>query len=74
MDRVLSYIELGKEEGATLIAGGKARPDKGGGYFIEPTCFLWGRLSTNRTFGRTPREGRFFRGARVFFFEASVLS
>jgi aldehyde dehydrogenase (NAD+) len=39
MDRVMSYIELGKQEGATLIAGGKARPDKGGGYFIEPTCF-----------------------------------
>lgn len=39
MDRVLSYIELGVQEGATLIAGGKARPDKGDGYFIEPTCF-----------------------------------
>jgi aldehyde dehydrogenase (NAD+) len=40
MDRVLSYIELGQAEGATLIAGGKARPDKGGGYFVEPTCFV----------------------------------
>jgi aldehyde dehydrogenase (NAD+) len=40
MDRVMSYIELGKQEGATLVAGGKARPDKGGGYFIEPTCFF----------------------------------
>lgn len=40
MDRVMSYIELGKEEGATLLAGGKARPDKGGGFFIEPTCFV----------------------------------
>ncbi len=39
MERVLSYVELGLEEGATLIAGGKARPDKGNGYFIEPTCF-----------------------------------
>ncbi|MEO6248237.1 MAG: aldehyde dehydrogenase family protein [Sphingomicrobium sp.] len=39
MDRVMSYIELGQQEGATMIAGGKARPDKGGGYFIEPTCF-----------------------------------
>lgn len=38
-ERVLSYIEIGLAEGATLIAGGKARPDKGGGYFIEPTCF-----------------------------------
>lgn len=39
MERVLSYIELGQREGATLIAGGKARPDKGAGYFVEPTCF-----------------------------------
>lgn len=40
MDRVLSYIEIGQQEGATLLAGGKARPDKGSGYFIEPTCFV----------------------------------
>ncbi|MGR4864730.1 aldehyde dehydrogenase family protein [Caulobacter sp. LARHSG274] len=39
MERVLSYIALGQQEGATLIAGGHARPDKGGGFFIEPTCF-----------------------------------
>ncbi|MBY0422062.1 MAG: aldehyde dehydrogenase family protein, partial [Parvularculaceae bacterium] len=39
-ERVLSYIELGKKEGATLLAGGRARPDKGEGYFIEPTCFV----------------------------------
>ncbi len=40
MERVMSYIELGQQEGATLLAGGKMRPDKGGGYFIEPTCFV----------------------------------
>lgn len=40
MDRVMSYIELGQKEGATLLAGGKARPDKGSGYFIEPTVFV----------------------------------
>jgi aldehyde dehydrogenase (NAD+) len=39
-DRVMSYIELGQQEGARMIAGGKARPDKGGGFFIEPTCFV----------------------------------
>jgi len=42
--RVLAYIAVGLAEGADLIAGGKARPDKaaqngGAGYFIEPTCF-----------------------------------
>ncbi|MBU6268265.1 MAG: aldehyde dehydrogenase family protein [Sphingomonadales bacterium] len=40
MDRVMSYIELGKQEGATLLHGGNARPDKGNGYFIEPTVFV----------------------------------
>jgi aldehyde dehydrogenase (NAD+) len=39
-DRVLGYIELGQQEGATLLHGGKARPDKGGGFFIEPTVFV----------------------------------
>jgi aldehyde dehydrogenase (NAD+) len=39
-ERVMSYIKLGQEEGATLLAGGNARPDKGKGYFIEPTCFI----------------------------------
>jgi aldehyde dehydrogenase (NAD+) len=40
LDRVLGYIELGKKEGARLLAGGKARPDKGNGFFVEPTCFV----------------------------------
>jgi len=40
MERVLGYIELGKQEGATLLCGGHARPDKGNGFFIEPTCFV----------------------------------
>lgn len=40
MERVKSYIELGKQEGATLLAGGELRPDKGGGWFVEPTCFV----------------------------------
>jgi aldehyde dehydrogenase (NAD+) len=40
MERVKSYIDLGVEEGATLLAGGALRPDKGTGWFIEPTCFV----------------------------------
>jgi aldehyde dehydrogenase (NAD+) len=40
MDRVMGYIEVGQQEGATLLCGGKTRPDLGGGYFIEPTCFV----------------------------------
>ena len=39
-ERVLSYIEAGKSEGATLVSGGKAFKDVGGkGFFIEPTIF-----------------------------------
>jgi aldehyde dehydrogenase (NAD+) len=40
MDRVKAYIDLGIQEGATLLSGGKLRPDKGSGWFIEPTCFV----------------------------------
>lgn len=40
LDRVMGYIELGKREGARLLAGGNVRTDKGGGFFIEPTCFV----------------------------------
>lgn len=37
-DKVLSYIEHGKRQGATLLTGGKRVGDKG--YYIEPTIFI----------------------------------
>ncbi|WP_106792372.1 aldehyde dehydrogenase [Aquimarina sp. Aq78] len=37
LDTVIDYIKLGKEEGATLISGGKKIKDKG--YFLEPAIF-----------------------------------
>jgi len=40
MERVKGYIDLGVQEGATLIAGGQLRPDKGDGWFVDPTCFI----------------------------------
>lgn len=40
LERVKSYVDLGVKEGATLLAGGKIREDKGAGWFIEPTCFV----------------------------------
>ncbi len=40
MERVKSYIDIGQQEGARLLAGGNLRPDKGSGFFIEPTCFV----------------------------------
>ena len=36
-DRIMSYIEQGKQAGATVETGGKRKGDKG--YFIEPTIF-----------------------------------
>src|SRR6188508_776533 len=40
LERVLRYVEIGKQEGATLVAGG-ARTDigTGKGYFVQPTVF-----------------------------------
>ncbi len=37
MDKVLSYIQIGKDEGARLVAGG-AQADRNG-CFVEPTVF-----------------------------------
>lgn len=41
LDKVMSYIEIGKQEGAELIAGGHTlRPDNSpNGYFVAPTIF-----------------------------------
>jgi len=38
-EKVLSYIEIAKAEGATCVLGGKSRPDLGAGQFVEPTIF-----------------------------------
>ncbi len=39
MDRVLGYIETGKNEGAELLTGGGANESAGPGYFVQPTVF-----------------------------------
>lgn len=36
-DRIMSYIDAGKQAGATIETGGKRKGDKG--FFIEPTIF-----------------------------------
>jgi aldehyde dehydrogenase (NAD+) len=36
-DKVMSYIESGRKEGAKLVAGGNRAGDRG--YFVEPTVF-----------------------------------
>jgi acyl-CoA reductase-like NAD-dependent aldehyde dehydrogenase len=37
--RVLSYIEAGRNEGATLATGGNQALTDSGGYYVEPTIF-----------------------------------
>jgi acyl-CoA reductase-like NAD-dependent aldehyde dehydrogenase len=40
LETVLRYIESGKQEGATLVAGGsRADIGTGKGYFVQPTVF-----------------------------------
>ena len=38
-EKILSYIQIAQQEGATLAYGGNARPEIGSGQFIEPTIF-----------------------------------
>jgi betaine-aldehyde dehydrogenase len=40
-DKIMSYIEVGKQEGARIVTGGKAPEDPrlANGFFIEPTIF-----------------------------------
>jgi acyl-CoA reductase-like NAD-dependent aldehyde dehydrogenase len=39
MERVLSYIDIGRNEGAKVVLGGERINKDSGGYFIEPTVF-----------------------------------
>jgi acyl-CoA reductase-like NAD-dependent aldehyde dehydrogenase len=38
-DRVMGYIDSGREQGAELLAGGEAALADSGGYFVAPTLF-----------------------------------
>ncbi|GAA1085262.1 acetaldehyde dehydrogenase ExaC [Tsukamurella spumae] len=42
LDKILSYVDIGKNEGATLVTGGEAADlggDLSGGYYMQPTIF-----------------------------------
>ena len=42
MEKIMSYLEIGKEEGAEVLIGGNANQLTGeleGGYYVEPTIF-----------------------------------
>jgi betaine-aldehyde dehydrogenase len=38
-ERVLSFIEVGRSEGARLVTGGERPPELDRGYFLQPTIF-----------------------------------
>ncbi|KIK30595.1 hypothetical protein PISMIDRAFT_639074 [Pisolithus microcarpus 441] len=60
-DKVWSYIESGKSQGAELVLGGKKRPGKG--YFVDPTIFTNVtrdmRIVQDEIFGPVLSVGRF---------------
>jgi RHH-type transcriptional regulator, proline utilization regulon repressor / proline dehydrogenase / delta 1-pyrroline-5-carboxylate dehydrogenase len=37
LDKVLGYVDLGRQEGATVVAGGARVREDSGGYYIPPT-------------------------------------
>ena len=42
LEKILSYLDIGKQEGAQVLAGGAQRHESGdmaGGYYVEPTVF-----------------------------------
>ncbi len=39
LDRVMRYVEIGREEGATVLTGGQKVETEHGGYWLEPTIF-----------------------------------
>ncbi len=42
LEKILSYIEIGKQEGAAILAGGarfEAEGDLAGGFYVQPTVF-----------------------------------
>ena len=39
LDKVLGYIETGRDEGARVVAGGGRTLEETGGYFVAPTIF-----------------------------------
>jgi aldehyde dehydrogenase (NAD+) len=54
-DRVLNYIDMGKSEGAKLVAGGSVPADQPRGWFVAPTVFAnvdnRARISQEEIFG-----------------------
>ncbi|KAI6119426.1 aldehyde dehydrogenase domain-containing protein [Pisolithus croceorrhizus] len=56
-DKVWSYIESGKSQGAKLVLGGEKRPGKG--FFVDPTIFTDVTHNMRIIFGPVLSVGRF---------------
>jgi acyl-CoA reductase-like NAD-dependent aldehyde dehydrogenase len=39
LERVTSYVDIGRSEGARVVTGGERATDLGDGYFVQPTIF-----------------------------------
>jgi len=54
-DKILDYIRIAAEEGATCVLGGKALPEMPGGQFVQPTIFTdvrnFMRIAQEEVFG-----------------------
>jgi acyl-CoA reductase-like NAD-dependent aldehyde dehydrogenase len=55
LERVMGYIDAGRDEGAEVLAGGEAALADSGGYFVSPTLFATDsddlRISREEIFG-----------------------
>jgi gamma-glutamyl-gamma-aminobutyraldehyde dehydrogenase len=55
MERVLSYVDIGRAEGADLVHGGSRMLQESGGYFVQPTVYCdvreRSRLAQEEVFG-----------------------
>lgn len=84
MDRVMSYIDVGREEGASLALGGKPVRKETGGYYVEPTVFdavandmriaqeeIFGPVLSTITF-EDPEEAVKIANASIYGLQASL--
>lgn len=85
MDKILSYLDIGKQEGAQVLTGGLQRQESGmgNGYFIEPTIFAGDnsmRIFQEEIFGpvvavtqfKTPEEALQIANDTIFGLGAAV--
>ncbi len=72
LETILSYIEKGIEEGATLLCGGRRLVDGelGNGFYIEPTVFE--NVSPNMTIAREEIFGPVLALIKVDTFEEAL--